>query len=71
VFALAAVGTGLVTATSAAASGPHNVNFTGDSIPLLVRASHSPETSRRLVELKSRCDPNNLFRLDENSEPTR
>jgi hypothetical protein len=47
------------------------VNFTGDSDPLLVRASYPPETHRRLVELKNRYDPNNLFRLNQNIEPTR
>jgi FAD/FMN-containing dehydrogenase len=47
------------------------VNFTGDSDPALVRASYPPETYRRLVELKDRYDPNNLFRLNQNIEPTR
>ena len=47
------------------------VNFTGESDPSLVRASYPPETYRRLVELKYRYDPNNLFRHNQNIEPTR
>ncbi len=46
------------------------VNFTGDSDPSLVRASYPPETYRRLVELKNRYDPTNLFRLNQNIVPT-
>ncbi len=47
------------------------VNFTGDSDPSLVQASYPPETYRRLVELKNRYDPTNLFRLNQNIVPTR
>jgi len=46
------------------------VNFTGDSDPSLVRASYPPQTYRRLVELKKRYDPTNLFRLNQNIVPT-
>ena len=46
------------------------VNFTGDSDPSLVQASYPPETYRRLVELKNRYDPTNLFRLNQNIVPT-
>src|SRR3954466_10477041 len=46
------------------------VNFAGDSDPLLVRTSYPPETYRRLVELKNRYDPTNLFRLNQNIVPT-
>ncbi len=46
------------------------VNFTGEPDPSLVRASYPPETYRRLVELKDRYDPTNLFRLNQNIAPT-
>ncbi|MEP6798078.1 MAG: FAD-binding protein [Lapillicoccus sp.] len=46
------------------------VNFTGDADPALVRASYPPETYRRLVELKNRYDPTNLFHLNQNITPT-
>jgi FAD/FMN-containing dehydrogenase len=46
------------------------VNFTGEPDPSLVRASYPPETYRRLVELKDRYDPTNLFRLNQNIVPT-
>ena len=38
--------------------------------PPLVQASYPPETFRRLVELKNRYDPTNLFRLNQNIVPT-
>ena len=46
------------------------VNFTGDSDPSLVAAAYPPETYRRLVGLKNRYDPTNLFRLNQNILPT-
>jgi FAD/FMN-containing dehydrogenase len=46
------------------------VNFTGDAEAALVRASYPPETYRRLVELKNRYDPTNLFRLNQNIAPS-
>src|SRR3954454_35243 len=46
------------------------VNFAGDSDPSLVPASYPPETYRRLVELKNRYDPTNLFRLNQNIAPS-
>ncbi len=46
------------------------VNFTGDADPALVRASYPPATYQRLVELKNRYDPTNLFRLNQNITPT-
>ncbi len=46
------------------------VNFTGDSDPSLARSSYPPETYRRLVELKNKYDPTNLFRLNQNIVPT-
>jgi FAD/FMN-containing dehydrogenase len=55
-----------------AALGPDSstyVNFIGESDPALVRASYPPETYRRLIELKNRYDPTNLFRLNQNIVP--
>ncbi|MHA6758735.1 FAD-binding oxidoreductase [Streptacidiphilus sp. PAMC 29251] len=46
------------------------VNFTGESDPSLVRASYPAGTYRRLVELKDRYDPTNLFRLNQNIVPS-
>ena len=46
------------------------VNFTGEADTALVRASYPPDTYRRLVELKKRYDPTNLFRLNQNIAPT-
>jgi hypothetical protein len=34
-----------------------------------VRTAYDPEESRRLVALKDRCDPDNLFRLNQNIKP--
>ena len=57
----------------AAAIGPDAgtyVNFAGDSDPSMAPASYGPETYRRLVELKNKYDPTNLFRLNQNILPT-
>ena len=57
----------------AAAIGPDAgtyVNFAGDSDPSMAQASYGPETYRRLVELKNKYDPTNLFRLNQNILPT-
>jgi FAD/FMN-containing dehydrogenase len=52
-------------------SGPDvmYVNFTGDSDPDKVRASYPPATYARLVEVKKRYDPTNMFRLNQNISP--
>jgi FAD/FMN-containing dehydrogenase len=38
--------------------------------PDRVRAAYSPEDWERLVELKNRYDPENLFRMNQNIRPT-
>jgi FAD/FMN-containing dehydrogenase len=45
------------------------VNFTGDSEPDKVRASYPADTYRRLVEVKSKYDPTNMFHLNQNIPP--
>jgi FAD/FMN-containing dehydrogenase len=46
------------------------VNFTGDGAEDKVRASYPPETYARLVAVKDRFDPTNLFRLNQNIPPS-
>ncbi|HEY2958836.1 MAG TPA: BBE domain-containing protein [Actinomycetota bacterium] len=36
-----------------------------------MRASYPPETYARLVAVKDRYDPTNLFRLNQNVQPSR
>ena len=43
--------------------------LTGDSEPDKVRASYAPATYARLVDVKRRYDPNNMFRLNQNISP--
>ena len=45
------------------------VNFTGEAGEDKVRASYPPETYARLVEIKNRYDPTNVFRLNQNIPP--
>jgi FAD/FMN-containing dehydrogenase len=45
------------------------VNFTGDAGTDKVRASYPPETYAKLVAVKKRYDPTNLFRLNQNIAP--
>ncbi|HEX6903887.1 MAG TPA: FAD-binding oxidoreductase [Thermoanaerobaculia bacterium] len=45
------------------------VNELGDEGPERVREAYNPRTWRRLVELKRRYDPDNLFRLNHNIDP--
>ena len=53
-------------------TGATFVNFLvlGDWNPERTRASYSPEDWERLVELKDRYDPNNLFRFNRNIPPS-
>jgi FAD/FMN-containing dehydrogenase len=45
------------------------VNFTGDAGADKVRASYPPETYAKLVTVKRRYDPTNVFRLNQNIAP--
>jgi FAD/FMN-containing dehydrogenase len=45
------------------------VNFLGDEGPERVRRAYPGSTWDRLVEVKRRCDPDNLFRLNQNIPP--
>ena len=47
------------------------MNALDDERPGRVRAAYTPETWRRLVALKDRWDPANLFRLNQNVPPSR
>jgi len=53
-------------------TGATFVNFLdqGDWTPERTRSSYSPEDWERLVELKDRYDPNNLFRFNRNIPPS-
>jgi FAD/FMN-containing dehydrogenase len=46
------------------------VNFLGDEGPARVRAAYPPVTWKRLVEVKRRYDPGNLFQLNQNIRPS-
>ncbi len=50
--------------------GATYVNFTGEHTSDLVRRSYPDRTHRRLVEVKDRYDPANVFRLNQNIEPS-
>jgi len=51
-------------------SGPAYVNFTGEAGADRVSASYPPSTYQRLVAVKDRYDPDNLFRLNQNIPPS-
>jgi FAD/FMN-containing dehydrogenase len=46
------------------------VNFTGEASTDLVRSSYPGETYNRLVSVKDRYDPENVFRLNQNIPPS-
>jgi FAD/FMN-containing dehydrogenase len=57
-------------ATDALGSTTAYVNFTGEATPDRVHASYPPATYERLVSVKDRYDPDNLFRLNQNIPPS-
>jgi hypothetical protein len=57
-----------IAAASDASTGRAYVNFLGDRDT--ARTSYSPETYARLVSLKDAYDPTNVFRLNQNIEPS-
>ena len=66
---------GFHTAMEPHAMSGHYVNFLGDEGPgsdqrALALAAYGPERRQRLVELKRRYDPENLFRLNHNIDPS-
>jgi FAD/FMN-containing dehydrogenase len=58
----------VVAAASEASTGRAYVNFLGDTDA--ARTSYGDETYARLVSLKNRYDPTNVFRLNQNIEPS-
>jgi hypothetical protein len=59
--------------TDVARAIPHGngaaVGFLGDDGPAHIREAYPPRTWERLVEIKRRYDPGNLFRLNQNVAP--
>ena len=58
----------VIAAASDASTGRAYVNFLGDADA--ARTSYGDETYARLVSLKNRYDPTNVFRLNQNIEPS-
>ncbi len=58
----------VIRAASEASTGRAYVNFLGDADA--ARSSYSEKTYTRLVALKDKYDPTNLFRLNQNIEPS-
>jgi hypothetical protein len=58
------------TATEPLSLGSVYVNNLGEEGEDRVRAAYTPETYERLVALKDRYDPGNLFRLNQNIRPS-
>ena len=50
-------------------TGTRYVNFLADEGDAGVRSAYEPETLMRLQNLKSRYDPTNFFRLNQNIKP--
>ena len=58
----------MIAAASEASTGRAYVNFLGDADA--ARTSYGEETYARLVSLKNDYDPTNVFRLNQNIEPS-
>ena len=61
---------GLWEAMQPFASGEVYVNYETDQGVDRVKAAYSPTTYARLVALKNKYDPTNLFRVNQNIKPT-
>jgi FAD/FMN-containing dehydrogenase len=59
----------VIAAADAASTGRSYVNFLADSDQ--ARIAYGPDTYERLVRLKDTFDPTNVFRLNQNIEPSR
>jgi hypothetical protein len=46
------------------------VNYTSDEGDDVIKAAYAANVRERLVALKNKCDPSNLFRLNQNIKPT-
>jgi hypothetical protein len=58
----------VITAASEASTGIAYVNFLSDADT--ARTSYNDETYARLIALKNQYDPTNVFRLNQNIEPS-
>ena len=58
------------TALGSALTGSTYVNFLSDEGEERIRAAYGPETYRRLVALKDKYDPTNVFHLNPNVQPS-
>jgi len=58
------------TTLGSALTGSTYVNFLSDEGEERVRAAYGPETYRRLVALKDKYDPTNVFHLNQNIQPS-
>jgi hypothetical protein len=59
---------GLIDSAASASTGRAYVNFLGDAGA--ARSAYSEDTYARLVALKDKYDPTNVFRLNQNIEPS-
>jgi FAD/FMN-containing dehydrogenase len=64
------VGKGHLGRIRAHSIGDPYLNFLGDEGAERVRAAYGDETFTRLVALKNRFDPSNVFRLNQNIPPS-
>ncbi len=51
-------------------SGGSYVNYDSDAASQQVRVAYGPEKYERLVALKNKYDPGNLFRVNQNIKPS-